>query len=103
MMPLAKALDVLQSDKMAYKGVLVPTISVFLEKMEQMKHGIPLQYCNPLINAIINGVKKRFEYIFQDHRLLIASAAHPMFRLTYIPTEKKTHRSEEHTSELQSR
>ena len=91
MMPLAKALDVLQSDKMAYTGVLVPTISILLEKMEQMKHGTHLHHCNPLVNAIIIGVKKRFECIFQDHRLLIASAAHPMFRLTYIPSEKKTH------------
>ncbi|KAL1277233.1 hypothetical protein QQF64_023906 [Cirrhinus molitorella] len=32
MAPLAKALDILQSDKMAYTGVLVPTISILLNK-----------------------------------------------------------------------
>lgn len=89
MAPLAKALDVLQSDKMAYTGVLVPTISILLDRMEQMKHEANLHHCNPLVDAIINGVKRRFEYIFQDTRLLIASAAHPMFRLVYIPSEKK--------------
>lgn len=89
MAPLAKALDVLQSDKMAYTGVLVPTISLLLDRMEQMKHEAKLHHCNPLVDAIINGVKQRFGYIFQDARLLIASAAHPMFRLAYIPSEKK--------------
>lgn len=89
MAPLAKALDVLQSDKMPYTGVLVPAISILLEKMDQMKCETNLHHCNPLVDAIINGVKKRFGYIFQDARLLIASAAHPMFRLMYIPGEKK--------------
>ncbi|KAK7118843.1 hypothetical protein R3I94_022373 [Phoxinus phoxinus] len=89
MAPLAKALDVLQSDKMAYTGVLVPTISILLNKMEQMKHEANMHHCNPLVDAIISGVKRRFGYIFQDTRLLIASAAHPMFRLAYIPSGKK--------------
>ncbi|KAL7384825.1 hypothetical protein ABVT39_009530 [Epinephelus coioides] len=89
MAPLAKALDVLQSDEMAYAGVLVPAISILLDKMDQMKCETNLHHCNPLVDAIINGVKKRFGYIFQDTRLLIASAAHPMFRLMYIPGEKK--------------
>lgn len=90
MAPLAKALDVLQSNRMAYAGVLVPTISILLEKMDQMTHETNLHHCNPLVDAIINGVKKRFAYIFQDARLLIASASHPMFRLTYITSEKKS-------------
>ncbi|XDV31582.1 hypothetical protein PO909_002569 [Leuciscus waleckii] len=89
MAPLAKALDVLQSDKMAYTGVLVPTISILLNRMEQMKHEANMHHCNPLVDAIINGVKRRFGYIFQDARLLVASAAHPMFRLAYIPSGKK--------------
>ncbi|XP_069381916.1 uncharacterized protein [Paralichthys olivaceus] len=89
MAPLAKALDVLQSDRMAYTGVLVPTISILVEKMERMKHETNLHHCYPLVDAIINGVKQRFGYIFQDARLLIASAVHPMFRLAYIPSSKK--------------
>lgn len=89
MVPLAKALDVLQSDKMAYTGVLVPKISILLNRMEQMKHEANMHHCNPLVDAIINGVKRRFGYIFQDARLLVASAAHPKFRLAYIPSGKK--------------
>lgn len=89
MAPLAKAIDVLQSDKMAYTGVLVPTISILLDRMEHIKHESNIHHCKPMIDAIISGVKQRFGYIFQDARLLIASAAHPMFRLAYIPSGKK--------------
>ncbi|TKS85129.1 Ras guanyl-releasing protein 3 [Collichthys lucidus] len=107
MMPLAKALDVLQSDRMGFSGVLVPTISILLEKMEEMKREGRLYHCNPLVDAIISGIKRRFEYIFEDTRLLTASAAHPMFRLTYIPSDKKAQvvsdlKAEVHLLETQS-
>lgn len=106
-MPLAKALDVLQSDRMGFSGVLVPTISILLEKMEEMKREGRLHHCNPLVDAIISGIKRRFEYIFEDTRLLTASAAHPMFRLTYIPSDKKAQvvsdlKAEVHLLETQS-
>ena len=90
MEPLAKGLDLLQSDRMAYSGVLVPTIAILLESMEGLKTKSNLQHCKPLIESIINGVNRRFEYIFEDARLLMASAAHPMFRLNYIPDCKKS-------------
>ncbi|KAE8278102.1 hypothetical protein D5F01_LYC23827 [Larimichthys crocea] len=107
MMPLAKALDVLQSDRMGFSGVLVPTISILLEKMEEMKREGRLHHCNPLVDAIISGIKRRFEYIFEDTRLLTASAAHPMFRLTYIRSDKKAQvvsdlKAEVHLLETQS-
>ncbi|TKS92534.1 Zinc finger BED domain-containing protein 4 [Collichthys lucidus] len=107
MMPLAKALDVLQSDRMGFLGVLVPTISILLEKMEEIKREGQLHHCNPLVDAIISGIKRRFEYIFEDTRLLTASAAHPMFRLTYIPSDKKAQvvsdlKAEVHLLETQS-
>uniref|UniRef100_A0A3Q2GKC2 BED-type domain-containing protein n=1 Tax=Cyprinodon variegatus TaxID=28743 RepID=A0A3Q2GKC2_CYPVA len=61
MTPLAKALDVLQSDRMGFSGVLVPTISILLERMEEMKRECRLHHCNPMVDAIISGIKKRFE------------------------------------------
>lgn len=77
---------------MCYSLIKWPTsvgISILLEKMDKMKHEMVLHHCNPRVDAIINGVKKRFGYIFRDVRLLTASEAHPMFRLMYIPGEKK--------------
>ena len=68
----------------------MPTMAILLQKMGNLKNDTNLRHCHPLVDSIINGVKRRFDYIFEDARLLTASAAHPMFRLEYIPTRKKT-------------
>ncbi|KAJ8371860.1 hypothetical protein AAFF_G00299550 [Aldrovandia affinis] len=64
--PLAKALDLFQSDKLAYYGVLLPTITTLIEKLQKIK-GIqtPSRMC------------------------LMATACHPMFRMEDILTEQK--------------
>ncbi|KAJ8412733.1 hypothetical protein AAFF_G00116840 [Aldrovandia affinis] len=49
MEPLAKVLDVLQSDKMAYSGGLVPTIEILLEKMKRIRHEFNLHYYGPMV------------------------------------------------------
>lgn len=54
------ALDALQSNRIAYTGVLVPAISVLLERIEQMKNETNLHHCKSLVDAIIKGVKRRF-------------------------------------------
>lgn len=87
MAPVSKALDVLQSDKMAYLGVLVPTINILVEKLQSLKQE-NLQYCGPLVNAIISGVNRRFSYL-SGKKYLMATASHPMFRMSYIPNEQK--------------
>ncbi len=87
MAPVSKALDVLQSDKMAYLGVLVPTINILVEKLQSLKQE-NLQYCGPLVNAIISGVNRRFSYLSGKSNLM-ATASHPMFRMSYIANEQK--------------
>ncbi len=87
MAPVSKALDVLQSDKMAYLGVLVPTINILVEKLQSLKQE-NLQYCGPLVNAIISGVNRRFSYL-SGKKYLMATASHPMFRMSYIQMNKK--------------
>lgn len=54
MAPLAKALYILQSDKMAYTGMLVPTISILIDRIDQY-----IMQTYPLVDAIINGLKQR--------------------------------------------
>ncbi|KAJ8412572.1 hypothetical protein AAFF_G00129080 [Aldrovandia affinis] len=63
--PLAKALDLLQSDKMAYYGVLLPTIATLIEKLQKIKRESKLQYCTPLVDALIGGMKQRFGYVVE--------------------------------------
>lgn len=85
--PVSKALDVLQSDKMAYLGILVPTIAVLIENLQSLKHG-GLQTCAPLVDALLRGVETRFSHLSAKNYLM-ATASHPMFRLAYIPHEQK--------------
>ncbi|KAJ8377319.1 hypothetical protein AAFF_G00261680 [Aldrovandia affinis] len=83
------ALDLLQSDETAYYGVLLPTIATLIEKLQKIKRESKLQYCTPLVNALIGGVKQRFGYVFESRKCLMATACHPMFRMEYIVTEQK--------------
>ncbi|KAJ8406814.1 hypothetical protein AAFF_G00297300 [Aldrovandia affinis] len=87
--PLAKALDLLQSDKMAYYGVLLPTVATLIEKLQKIKRESKLQCCTPLVDALIGGVKQRFGYVFESRKCLMATACHPMFKMDYILTEQK--------------
>ncbi|XP_076009587.1 uncharacterized protein LOC143003013 [Genypterus blacodes] len=85
--PLFKALDVLQSDKMAYLGILVPTIAILVENLQTLKQA-SLQCCAPLVNAVLRGVETRFGYL-SGKKYLMATASHPMFRLSYVPHQQK--------------
>lgn len=85
--PLSKALDVLQSDKMAYLGILVPTIAILVENLQTLKQA-SLQSCAPLVDAVLRGVETRFSYL-SGKKYLMATASHPMFRLSFVPHEQK--------------
>lgn len=56
--PLARALDILQSDLGMYMGYLLPVLSTLQQKMEHInKDG--LTYCHSLVEAIQIGLNKR--------------------------------------------
>lgn len=84
---LFKALEVLQSDQMAYLGILVPTIAILVENLQTLKQ-TSLQVCAPLVDAVLQGVETRFRYL-SGKKYLMATASHPMFRLSYVPHEQK--------------
>lgn len=87
MKPLADALDILQGDKNVSVGYLLPTLAVLKAKMKALEHkrGNPL--CEDLIKAIIVGLEKRFDDLFEDEELIIAAILHPMFKTTWIAKE----------------
>lgn len=56
--PLARALDILQSDFGMYMGYLLPVLSTLQQKMKHInKDG--LTYCHSLVEAIQIGLNKR--------------------------------------------
>lgn len=57
MEPLAKALDILQSDVGMYMGYLLPVLNTLQEKLENIT--TKLTDCHSLLTAIQQGLNKR--------------------------------------------
>ncbi|XP_067206204.1 uncharacterized protein [Linepithema humile] len=88
MEPLARALDVLQSDTGMYMGYLLPVLSTLQQKLENLSKS-NLINCHSLVLAIQQGLNKRFLTTFEKKELIIASCLHPKFKLNWLTGEKK--------------
>ena len=52
---------------------LLPTIVVFKRTLEELKKNKAIVHCKPLVNAVYNGVCSRFDELFYDNELRVAS------------------------------
>ena len=87
--PIARALDMVQGEKQAYFGTLLPTIFVARDKLKELIDGHELRYCKELAKALLRGLEKRFKPTMLDEKCQLATAFHPIFRnLGWLPTEK---------------
>jgi hypothetical protein len=80
MKPMAQALNILQGEcnhSNAYMGYLAPTIALLKEKL-QKKNGIAT--VKPLVTALLDGIDKRFDYLFDDEKIIAAALLHPKFK-----------------------
>lgn len=59
MEPLARALDILQSDTGMYFGYLLPVLTSLQEKLDQLTTD-ELKDCHSLLIAVKNGLQKRY-------------------------------------------
>jgi hypothetical protein len=83
--PVATALDLLQGENQAYLGCLLPTLGVAMKKLEKNLSGsVPLTFCKPLVLALLQGIKKRFDPLLNDLECQLAAAFHPRFRLMWL-------------------
>lgn len=80
---IPKAVDVIQGESHGYLGCLLPTLAVTLKKLREMKYQ-RLQYCELLVEAMLEGIERRFDCFFKDLDCQLAAAFHPMFRLTWL-------------------
>jgi hypothetical protein len=85
--PLVQALDILQGEENIHLGYLLPTISILKGKLSQ--NLLTAKDCKPLIGALLKGLDVRFQHLFDDETLLIASASHPKFKLSWLRDEEK--------------
>lgn len=88
MKPIAVALDVIQGEMQAYLGCLIPIITAVKRKLVALKGNLPgqakLKYADPVVDALIAALDKRFEGLFADEACLMSTAFHPYFRLGWI-------------------
>jgi len=58
MEPLARALDILQSDAGMYMGYLLPVLSTLVQKLENLNKS-NLTHCHSLVGIIQQALNKR--------------------------------------------
>ena len=86
MKPVAQALDILQGDKHAYLGYLLPTIALLKKKLQRKGSGA--LYCKELAEALCRGLEKRFRNQWDDKRALVSAVCSPAFKMGWIEAEE---------------
>ena len=86
---VTNALDVVQDENHAYLGCLLPTLAITLRRLKETKMK-DLQFWKPLVNAMLEGIERRFRNVFEDLDCQLAAAFHPMFRLTWLEQHATT-------------
>ena len=85
MKPLCQSLDILQSEEKVYYGILLPTMLVCAKKLTDIQEVGDLAVCKPLLSAILDGLKKRFQPCVESTDCLLSAAFRPHFKLSWIP------------------
>lgn len=94
MSPIAKALDILQSEKCIDKGLgyVLPTLYSIKKKISSLNTSS--NSGNEFKRAILSSISKRFDDIMnfteENKYLIVASVSHPKFKLNWI--ENHTHK-----------
>uniref|UniRef100_A0A8D8QTK7 HAT C-terminal dimerisation domain-containing protein n=1 Tax=Cacopsylla melanoneura TaxID=428564 RepID=A0A8D8QTK7_9HEMI len=91
---IAKSIDILQGEDGMYMGYLLPTLFLIEATLNKMTH---LSYCEPLQQALLIGLKKRFGSIMdlmkKDSKpFLLATISLPKFKLKWLPETWQPHK-----------
>ena len=82
---VAKALDILQGDKNAKFGFLVPTLKEVRRRLEKQKTKLTENnsVCLPLVNAILDAISTRFSTVLKDSAAIAAAILIPSIKDTW--------------------
>ena len=84
MKPFCQSLDILQSEEKAYYDILLPTALVSAKKLTDIQEVGDLAVCKPLLSAVLDGLKKRFQPCVESMDCLLSAAFYPHFKLSWI-------------------
>ena len=91
MKPVAECLDILQSENNAFMGILLPNLKLMKDQLTKLKTDNTIKEGQELLKFLLENpvntriaFKGRFENMFQDEDLLMATALHPHFKLGVV-------------------
>ena len=89
MKPVATALDILQGEKNMFLGFLLPTIFIVKDQLRGMLPTV--EHCGPLIEALQDGLDKRFGHFLTDKRHILSTITLPYFKnLDFLGQDQET-------------
>ena len=83
--PLAKALNILQSEADVQMGWLLPTLTLLITKLDKIC--INCRYCKPLVDAVQEGLQRRFADMLLEPEFIAAAILVPKFKTSWTSEE----------------
>ncbi|CAH1394987.1 unnamed protein product [Nezara viridula] len=82
--PFTEAIEILQSKRHSYYGVVLPLLFALRPKLERLSNNNWI-YCKPISQCLLTSVNKRFEHFYnftteESLNAAIASVTHPEFK-----------------------
>ena len=85
MSPVEKSLNILQGEVNVQMGWLAPTITTLTTKLEKSRPS--LRFCKPLVDALLEGLRKRFESMMSEPELIAAAILVPRFKTSWTSND----------------
>ena len=82
MKPVADTMKLLEGENDCYLGCVIPTIMGVTKKIQSTSDPTVM----PLVNALIAGLKSRFDSVLTDQEYITAAILHPRFKLAFLPS-----------------
>ena len=87
MSPISTALTILEGENYMFLSYLLHTLTVLNSELKTLSENII--YCKSLGDSRLEGIEKRFEYIFRDKKFILASITIPQFKTAWMTNEEK--------------
>jgi hypothetical protein len=85
--PVCCGLDVLQGEKEVGLGHLLPTLSVIKGQLTDLLAHNKLSMCGPVVQLLLNGIAKRFQFMLSNTDAQLAAIVHPKFKIDWVMDE----------------
>ena len=85
MRPIVAAMKLIEGENNCYVGQLIPTIMGLQRKLQTAGEDPTMK---PLTEALIAGLRRRFDCTLQSEEHQVSTMLHPKFKLAFLPDEQ---------------